>query len=110
MNLAYNIYTCLICGKQFYQIYNNLNDNNSYINCYDSPKGFYLDNSELLYKPCYNSCKSCLINGNDSSHNCLECKDDYIYKSILNNPNYKNCYPNILSDIISDIPNDSYLF
>ena len=43
---------------------------------------------DYLYKLCYNSCKTCDINGNDTYHNCIECNDNYNYES--NFSNYKN--------------------
>ena len=84
---------CRICGDNFFMKYDyNSNNNNSNIKCFDSQNGYYLDENDYLYKPCYNSCKTCDINGNESFHNCLECKNDYKYEvSLLN---YKNCYKN----------------
>ena len=101
-----NKHICSICGTDYYKIINNSNDNNSYINCYESPEGYYLDQKELIYKSCYTSCKTCDIIGNDSFHNCIKCKEDYLYEA--NITNYKNCYKNKPDDIISDIIYNSY--
>ena len=43
-----------------------------------------------MYKLCYQSCKKCDLSGNEVSHNCIECKENYIYK--LNISIYINCY------------------
>ena len=85
--LLYNKYSCKICGNEYFQTYNNLNDNYSYINCYESPVGYYFDENDFLFKSCYFSCKSCDIDGNEIQHNCFECKDDYTIE--LNISNYR---------------------
>ena len=96
-----NKYICGICGNNYFMKYNISNNlNNSDINCYESPKGYYLDENDLVYKLCYNSCKICKINGNETQHNCIECNDDYIYE--INISNYKNCYIDNPYNIISD--------
>ena len=46
--------------------------------------------NNIIPMVCYSSCKTCEIGGNDSNHNCLECKDNYKFE--LNISNYKNCY------------------
>ena len=91
-------FICGICGQNYFMKYNNIN--NTYINCYDTPKGYYLDKNVYLYKLCYNSCKTCDINGNDTYHNCIECDDDYNYESNISN--YKNCYIYNPNNIITD--------
>ena len=84
---------CLSCNRSgnYYEKYNNeLNQDTSFIDCFKSPKGFYLDSSDLPYKHCYNSCESCNIAGNEGNHNCIECSDQYKYELKLND--YFNCY------------------
>ena len=62
-----------------------------YINCYkEQPKGYYLDKSNSLYKKCYYSCKTCEIEGNNITHNCLTCQDTFAFE--INKNNYTNCY------------------
>ena len=75
--------------KTFYQKYY---DSNIIINNYQSTGGYYFDEVDSFYKLCYSSCKSCNIGGNDINHNCIECKDDYIFE--MNISIYKNCYLN----------------
>ena len=88
------------CGNNFYMKYNDIN-NSTYINYYNSPQGYYLDEVDLLYKPCYITCKTCNIIGNETIHNCIECNDEYRYALIISN--YKNCYANSTYNIISDV-------
>ena len=47
--------------------------------------GYYLDNINNIYKPCYNKCKKCSGAGDDENNNCLECNDNQDY--IFNNGN-----------------------
>ena len=85
-----NKYTCGMCGVNFYRIENDSSNNISLINCYQLPKGYYLDTNDLLYKLCYSSCETCEINGNINEHNCFECKNDYVFE--INMSQYKNCF------------------
>ena len=72
-------------------------DNIANIICYKYKEGYYFDDIELNYKPCYFSCKECYIGGNETEHNCIECKEEYKYK--FNISNYKNCFMNIIIDL-----------
>ena len=49
----------------------------------------YLDNN--IYKKCYYTCKECELGGNNITHNCLTCKDNYTFV-LNNNTYYNNCY------------------
>ena len=90
----YNKYISKKCGNNFYQVYSDTQNNNSYINCYKIDDGFFLDMSEQypLPKACYFTCSKCDKEGNETYHNCLECNKNY-QKEINNGP-YKNCYVN----------------
>ena len=81
---------CIACNKGFYEIYNETNINSTYKICYDSLDGYYLDKNDWFFKKCYNSCETCDIEGNNEIHNCIKCKDDFIYE--MNISNYINCY------------------
>ena len=85
---------CIKCEKDYYPIYDELYMINfPLFNCSKSPEGFYLDNSNKenpVYKLCYHTRKKCDTSGNDTFHNCLECKNTYINKTIFGK--YKNCY------------------
>jgi len=67
-------------------------DNNYIINCSNYSDGLYLDNDDSFYKLFYPSCKTCDKEGNDIYHNCLECKENYVYQ--FSYSNYTNCYEN----------------
>ena len=58
--------------------------------CYKDPIGYYLDINEYIYKKCYYSCKKCEIQGNNITHNCIECNNNYPIEFKVNN--YSNCY------------------
>ena len=84
---------CISCNDNYYPKSDELiNNNNTYINCYNHVEGYYLDNNDLIYKPCYYSCKSCDKKGNEMEHNCLECKNNYNISMNLNGSSYMNCY------------------
>ena len=86
--------SCITCNDNYFPIDNeNLNQNqNSYIKCYQSPKGYYLDTISFYYKKCYISCEECKDEGNNNIHNCLFCVVDYLYE--LNIDETINCYQN----------------
>jgi len=81
---------CTKCNYNYYEIENDISNIGEYINCYNNPEGYYLDNN--LYKKCYYTCKRCNITGNNINHNCIECNDNYTF--IINKNNYINCYEN----------------
>ena len=88
---------CLSCNNlsNYYEKYiESINIDTLFKECFKSPKGFYFDSVDLLYKPCYNSCNSCETNGNEENHNCSECKNEYKFELQLNN--YFNCYSKCL--------------
>ena len=60
--------------------------------CYNAdskPINFYLDSSDNIYKPCYETCLTCSEGGNGENHNCLTCEVNFRKKP--DNPNTKNC-------------------
>ena len=50
---------------------------------------YYKDTSSNQYKPCYEKCKKCSGPGNATSHNCLECDVNYMFRP-GDNP-HNNC-------------------
>ena len=56
--------------------------------CQENPENYYLD-EDNIYKPCYNTCKSCNMGGNENSHNCNECINNY---NFINDSGYENNY------------------
>ena len=84
---------CKKCNINYYPKENDPTNIGEYINCYKQPEeGYYLDNSFGLFRKCYQTCKTCNISGNNLSHNCLECNDNFSYR--IENNNYFNCYEN----------------
>ena len=85
---------CSKCSKSFnyYPIESDYPKIEENIYCSKEIKGYYLDNNESLYKKCFDSCESCEIKGDNTSHNCLKFKGDFPFQiqSFINN--YTNCY------------------
>ena len=80
---------CITCNtdNEYYPIYNV--SNNTYINCINQNiEGFYLDKKSYIYKPCYNTCKTCSKSGDENNNNCMTCIPNH---SFYDN-NYSNCY------------------
>ena len=104
-NVALNKNLCTQCNINYYPKENDPFNIGDYINCYNkSEEGYYLDKD--IYKKCYLSCKKCNIGGNNLTHNCIECKDNFIFEIKTNN--YFNCYENYtikqdIEDIIKNI-------
>ena len=63
---------------------------NKYKNCTKEPEGYYFNNETEEYKQCYNSCKTCNIEGNYTNHNCKICKEGFNLE--IHYEQYKNCY------------------
>ena len=91
---SFNLNLCITCNDGYYPKENDVNNINSFIDCYQSLEGYYLDNNNNspIYKLCYESCSKCSIGGNVFNHNCNECKPEYYFE--LNKNGYKNCYIN----------------
>ena len=85
---------CTQCNQDYYQIENDPLNLGEYINCYKDPKGYYLDQNDVLYKKCFDRCETCEIKGDNISHNCLSCNDNYPFEIKLFNNSYNNCYEN----------------
>jgi hypothetical protein len=93
--------TCSECNQIGDNVNNNCNScvygyskiDDQPLNCIPSNSiipGYYLDTNSNKFTKCYNSCKSCSQKGDDSNHQCLECKDSF-YKS---EDNSNNCFKN----------------
>ena len=86
---------CIKCNYDYYEIENDNNNNiNEYKKCYKEPVGYYLDLNSSIYKKCFFSCETCEIQGNNKTHNCKECSNDYPLEFKINNSNYSNCFQN----------------
>jgi surface protein len=75
---------CISCNNGYYQKIDDISSENSFIDCYKDPEGYYLDDN--IYKPCYPSCKHCSGFGDKSNHKCIECNSNY------KNKDSQNCY------------------
>ena len=93
-NISLNDSFCSECNSGFYpkedDYYYSFIDR--YFKCYKDPIGYFLDKNESLYKKCFDTCKTCEIKGNNETHNCLECDDNFPYEIQKNN--YSSCYKN----------------
>ena len=88
---------CLICNKSlgFYPvIYPGYEQ--KYFECLNSSLKFeriYFNETEEAFKPCYESCRECNMEGNGENHNCLKCDVDLIERP--GSSSYlKNCVVN----------------
>ena len=60
--------------------------------CYNkTPVGYYLDIENQTFKQCHENCYICDKKGNETNHNCIICKDKYIFYN--NSKGITNCYP-----------------
>ena len=87
-NFAYSKGLCTRCNTNFYKKEFDEFNLGEYIKCYKEPEGYYLEND--LYKQCYYTCKICNNSGNNITHNCIECNDNYPFE--IRYYNYINCY------------------
>ena len=94
---------CSKCNNDYYQKENDPLNLGEFIGCYKNPEGYYLDINESLYKECYYTCEKCEMKGDNNSHNCLECNENY--PNGKNISNYLNCYNNsgnLITTIVED--------
>ena len=77
--------------NNFTCIENECNDIENSENCFNrTPKGYYLDLTEQIYKQCFENCDYCNGPGNETINNCIKCKNNFI---LLNDSLYEsNCY------------------
>ena len=78
---------CISCNEGYYQIYD---ESIILSECYKEINGYYLDEEDLFFKKCYNSCKTCTKKGNETNHNCVTCIYNYDFISEKNKEG--NCY------------------
>ena len=69
---------CISCNN-YENYYPKLDDNNLFINCYNGNQdGYYFDNNEQIYMPCFSTCKICNEFGNINDNKCTECYSNFI--------------------------------
>jgi len=84
---------CIYCQNitGYYPFYNqSILNRDTFTDCYKELEGYFLDNDKA-YKPCFNTCISCLIKGNEINNNCSECKDKYRFLNDSQTDD-NNCY------------------
>ena len=80
-NICYNN-----CPSGTFKIYINRNI------CIETvPENYYLDNNDNIYKKCFNNCKKCTKEGNETNNNCEKCINNYIFLNDSLVP-LQNCY------------------
>ena len=90
---SFNKNLCISCNDNYYPKYNDEKNIKTFVNCYNyTEEGFYLDMQNSIYKSCYESCKSCDTEGQETQHNCKECKDSYNFILNIIGNSYINCY------------------
>ena len=81
-----NQFGCEVCDykNDYYPLYKDSNKNKkancfSYNSLTNQPYFFIGEryNKNSYYERCFYTCQTCLINGNETIHNCLTCKNDY---------------------------------
>ena len=87
-NICYHI-----CPNNTYPLFkNNIDIIYNSRECFEqTPQGYYFDKNEKNYKQCYENCKSCHGEGNETFNNCIECKENFSFDN--NSENIINCYP-----------------
>ena len=92
-NVSLTEHFCTSCINGFYPIESEKSNKESF-NCYsiydEKIANYYLYNN--AFYPCHNSCKSC-----SNFYSCLSCKDNYYFKSDINNNINNNdiCYTSL---------------
>ena len=87
---------CEKCHTGFYPMENDIKFKGKYFECYKEIHGYYLDETNSIFKKCYETCETCDKKGDDVNHNCISCKSDYKYE--LNLSNNINCYTSCTED------------
>ena len=90
----YNLCSSCNTDNGFFPLKNDINNiNNLFINCYNNKsisEGYFFNYSSNSYEKCYYTCKKCKEMGDEIDNKCIECMDDYEFKTDFVNNN--NCY------------------
>ena len=82
---------CRKCSnkKGFYEL-EKIEQNQTVVECFNyTPKNFFFNKPEKMYRLCYKTCEYCYDFGNDANHSCSSCDFDFIF--VDEKP--FNCYP-----------------
>ena len=108
-----NAFSCDICGENFHQLYNDENNSNSIINCYESLKYkckfnyYYNLTSNIFYCTDNEICPQDYNKFIEEKRMCIdECDKDPLYKYELN----KICYNKSMFEILNNTKNDIDLY
>ena len=108
-NININAFSCDICGENFHQLYNDENNNNSIINCYESLKYkckfnyYYNLTSNIFYCTENEICPQDYNKFIEEKRMCIdECNKDPLYKYKFNNI----CYNKSMLEIFNKTKND----
>ena len=94
---------CIDCKKDYYE--KEYDDNTyGYKKCYKNVTGYYLDINVKKFKKCYYSCEKCEMKGNNITHNCIECNNNFPIGFKIKD--YLNCYHNCSHYYYLDIYNN----
>ena len=75
----------------YYKFSDGSNSEENITECFDeTPQGYYLDINAQIYKKCYEYCKYCYGEGNETINNCIECISNFTFYN--NSMNISNCY------------------
>ena len=93
---------CIKCNnkKGYYFLNNTFSKeiiNEEYIDCVNStskPKNFYFNKKKKIFNPCFETCATCIYEGNENENNCTSCSPGFISKPEINNSS--NCIINCL--------------
>ena len=89
----YNLCTSCNEEKDYYQaVFPDDSFLHGFIECYNNftkPINFYFDKINKKYKPCYETCETCIEGGNSETNNCLTC--DANHRKEPNNLESNNC-------------------
>ena len=87
---------CIKCNtfQEYYYLNsfpNKKSMNDEYIDCVNNktrPSNFYFNEENKDFRPCYETCASCIYGGNGKENNCITCDYEYILKpDIINSTN-----------------------
>ena len=82
---------CISCNNDndYYPKYDDILSITPFMNCYNEAQdGYYFDNNEQYYMPCYSTCLKCDGPGNIYDNKCTECDSNYIK---IDNNCYNKC-------------------
>ena len=97
---------CDTCKNGYYFVENTNN-------CFgEPPEGYYFNRNKKVYSKCYDSCKICSTINDGVFHNCLSCKENYLFYRHTNclDCKHRNKYVNYeQTECIDSVPDGFYV-